>query len=272
MATPIGNRSDISERALEVLRQVDLIAVEDTRHSGPLLKMWGISAKMLSYHDHNENARSEQLIEKLKAGHEIALISDAGTPLISDPGYVIVKQCLQAGIKVIPLPGPSAVITALCVSGLPTDRFSFEGFCPRTGAKRKQLFGSLQTEQRTMVFYESSHRIVHCLNDMLDVWGEDRKVAIARELTKIYETVMSGSLEEICAMVSTDPNQQKGEFVIVVDGALPAEHSSVTEEQKLLIEDLLGDLAVSRIAGIMTHVFGGKKKVWYQQIQEIKDK
>ncbi len=271
VATPIGNLRDISARAIEVLGRVDLIAAEDTRHSGQLLHKLGISKPMFSYHEHNEQGRGRQLVGKLQAGQSVALISDAGTPLISDPGYPLVRECHLSGIPVVSVPGPSALIAALSVSGLPTDRFSFEGFLPRTPGKRRALLESLVDDPRTLVFYESSHRILHALEDLRQVFGADREAAIARELSKRFETLLAGALEELHARVLADTNQQKGEFVLMVagrrdDDSIP---DSARVEARQLMRLLLADLPAGKAAAIAAELLGGRKKAYYQLALEL---
>lgn len=210
--TPIGNLGDISSRALEVLNQVSLIACEDTRHSGKLLSHFGIETRKTALHDHNERDRAQGIIQKLANGESVALISDAGTPLISDPGYHLVSQVREAGFKVVPLPGPCAAITALSASGLPSDRFSFEGFLPAKEKGRLDKLTELKEDPRTLIFYESPHRIVHSLTSIVAALGGDRQVVMAREVTKTFETFLSGPAAEVLATVSEDPNQQKAKL------------------------------------------------------------
>ena len=272
VATPIGNLQDISARAIEVLGRVDLIAAEDTRHSGQLLHKLGISKPMFSYHEHNEQGRGRQLVAKLQAGQSIALISDAGTPLISDPGYLLVRECHQLGIPVVSVPGPSALIAALSVSGLPTDRFSFEGFLPRTPGRRRALLESLVDDARTLVFYESSHRILHALEDLRQVFGEDREAAIARELSKRFETLLTGALGELHARMLADVNQRKGEFVLMVAGRRDDESmpDAARVEARQLMRLLLAELPAGKAAAIAAELLGGRKKAYYQLALELK--
>ncbi|MGB5440952.1 MAG: 16S rRNA (cytidine(1402)-2'-O)-methyltransferase, partial [Gammaproteobacteria bacterium] len=218
VATPIGNLDDISLRALETLKAMPLIAAEDTRHSRKLLARYGISTRLLSLHDHNEQAASDSLLKTLLGGADVALVSDAGTPLISDPGFYLVRAARQAGIRVIPLPGPSACIAALSVAGLPTERFVFEGFLPPRPVARERRLSELASESRTLVFYESSHRICDSLAAMAESLGHDRQATVARELTKTFETIRDGTLAELLHWVQDDPDQQKGEFVVMVQG------------------------------------------------------
>ena len=218
VATPIGNLQDISERAIATLKGVSRIAAEDTRHSARLLSHYGIDTPMVALHEHNEREITPKLIEKLVAGDDLALISDAGTPLISDPGFCLVRAARAAGIRVAPVPGPAACIAALSAAGLPADHFVFEGFLPVRATARRRRLEALVNESRTLVFHESSHRIVECLADMAEILGSDRPAVVARELTKVFETIESGGLAALLAWLRADPNQQKGEFVVLVQG------------------------------------------------------
>ncbi len=230
-ATPIGNLGDISHRVLEVLNQVDLIAAEDTRHSGLLLKHFGIQKPLISYHEHNQKERTGPLLERLLGGESVALISDAGTPLISDPGAILVREATLAGIPVTSLPGPSALITALTLSGLPAGRFVFEGFLPVSGSQRSRALEGLKEEPRTLILYEAPHRLYKTLEDLLAVLGPERPLALCRELTKLHETVLRGSLGEILEIVKKQ--EPRGEYVLVL-GGLSAEESA--RQQNLLWE------------------------------------
>lgn len=218
VATPIGNREDISQRALRILSTVDQVAAEDTRHSSALLRFYGIDGATISLHEHNEDKRVAGLVEHMLQGKTMALISDAGTPLISDPGYRLVCAAHEAGIQVIPIPGANAAITALSAAGLPTDRFVFEGFLPTKTGSRRNCLVSLADEARTLVFYESSHRIVDSLRDMGEIFGLQRKAVFARELTKKFETMQRASLGELLEWVQSDSDQRRGEFVVLVHG------------------------------------------------------
>ncbi|OPX56120.1 16S rRNA (cytidine1402-2'-O)-methyltransferase [Oceanospirillum multiglobuliferum] len=266
VATPIGNLADISERALTVLRSVDLIAAEDTRHTRQLLMYFTINKPLFSVHDHNEHQRVEKVLADLASGLSIALVSDAGTPLISDPGFVLVQAVRQAGFKVVPVPGPCAMVAALSAAGLATNRFCFEGFLPAKSSGRKKQLQTLLNEPRTMVFYESPHRIVECLNDLQAVFGPDRLLTLARELTKTFETILSGSIEQIITWVQADPNQQRGEFVLVLAGAPEQEESEslqIAAEQVLKL--LLEELPVKQAAALTAKITGQKKNALYQQ-------
>ncbi len=275
VATPIGNLADISTRALQVLAQVDLIAAEDTRHSARLLQHFGISTRLVACHDHNERSQGIKLVEELLAGKSIALISDAGTPLISDPGFHLVQQAREAGIRVVPVPGASAVIAALSVAGLPSDRFVFEGFLPARSSARQAKLQLLVQETRTMVFYEAPHRIVETLLDMTQVFGASRRGVIARELTKTFETVESGELAELASWVAADSNQQRGELVVLVAGAEPVSQADKldAEAQRILLL-LAAELPLKKAAALTAQVTGARKNLLYQWGLEqlVKDK
>jgi len=270
VATPIGNLSDISARAVEVLKQVDLIACEDTRHSSRLLNHLNIQKPLLSYHDHNETQQTQNLIGKLQAGQSIALISDAGTPLISDPGYQLVKQAHENNITVVPLPGPCALITALSASGLPSDRFTFEGFLPAKQQARVETLEKLRAETRTLIFYESTHRISASLQDMVKVFGADRRAVVARELTKAFETLRGDELANLSAWVKEDANQRKGEVVLLVRGAEAVEQDEVRVEAEKVLAILLEELPVKQAAQLAAKITGGKKNALYQVALEMK--
>lgn len=221
VATPIGNLEDITLRALHVLGDVDVIAAEDTRRTRILMTRHGLDTPLVTLQEHNEEQRAPKLVERLRRGESVALVSDAGTPLLSDPGFRLVQLAAAAGIEVVALPGPSAVTAALSISGLPTDRFSFEGFLPSRRVSRLKRLQSLKNEARTMVFFESSHRIEASLANMAEMLGENRPMALCRELTKQFETVLRGTVSEVMGRLETDPNQRKGEFVLVVSGCEP---------------------------------------------------
>ncbi len=269
VAMPIGNRADITERAKEVLASVDCIAVEDTRHSRPLLQSLGITTPLMALHEHNESQLVSRLVEQLEDGRSLALISDAGTPLISDPGFPLVRACQQAGVRVCPIPGPSAVICALSAAGLPTDRFLFEGFPARTSSARCDQFSRLKNESMTLIFYESSHRIAESLADMARVFGGDRHVVIARELTKLHETILSHSLDELCQILEEDANQRRGEFVVLIAGASRNEDEIDPEAQRI-IEILLEEMPTKKAAAIAAKITGIKKNRLYQLALTLK--
>lgn len=274
VATPIGNLADITHRAVETLKKVDWIAAEDTRHTKQLLTAMGMQQNLISLHEHNEQARAEQLLQRLQNGEQGALVSDAGTPLINDPGYHLVKLLRQHQISVIPVPGVSAVITALSCAGLPTDRFTYEGFLPAKSSKRVQALELLQKEDRTMVFYESPHRLAESLQNMASVFGEQREVVIGRELTKKFEQFVSGSFAEVIEYFAENSNKIRGEFVVMVAGYAAVEDSSEGKavEIDLMIKVMLEQgLPVKQLAEIIAKITGEKKKAIYNQALVIKD-
>ncbi|HAY96345.1 16S rRNA (cytidine(1402)-2'-O)-methyltransferase [Shewanella sp.] len=262
--TPIGNLGDMSSRAIEVLNQVSLIACEDTRHSGKLLSHFGITTQTTALHDHNERARAQWIVDQLAAGLSIALISDAGTPLISDPGYHLVSHVRQSGFNVIPLPGPCAAITALSASGLPSDRFSFEGFLPSKEKARADKLLALKEDPRTLIFYESPHRIEHSLTTMVEVLGGERHVVMAREVTKTFETFLSGPVSEVLATVSTDLNQQKGEIVLMVHGYHLSDDEAIPTVAINTLKLLCEELPLKKAAAIAAQIHGLKKNALYK--------
>ena len=271
VATPIGNLDDITLRAIEVLRRVDRVVAEDTRHSRRLLDHLGISRPMLALHEHNEDDAAVQVIALLEAGESLALISDAGTPLISDPGFPLIRTCREQGLSVIPVPGVSALVTALSVAGLATDRFRFEGFLPRKQAARTACLRALLYESCTLVFYESSHRILPALQDMVDVFGPDRIATIARELTKMHETVRRAPLGDLLAWVEADENQRKGEFVLLLAGADDS-GDSVQLPTDALLRALLDELPLKQAAHLAARISGGKKNLLYQRALVMAEK
>jgi 16S rRNA (cytidine1402-2'-O)-methyltransferase len=254
----------MSSRAIEVLNQVSLIACEDTRHSGKLLSHFGITTKTTALHDHNERARAQWIVDQLAAGLSIALISDAGTPLISDPGYHLVSHVRQSGFNVIPLPGPCAAITALSASGLPSDRFTFEGFLPSKEKARADKLLALKEDPRTLIFYESPHRIEHSLTTMVEVLGGDRHVVMAREVTKTFETFLSGPVSEVLAKVSTDLNQQKGEIVLMVHGYHLSDDEAIPMVAINTLKLLCEELPLKKAAAIAAQIHGLKKNALYK--------
>jgi 16S rRNA (cytidine1402-2'-O)-methyltransferase len=270
VATPIGNLLDITRRALEILASVSLVAAEDTRHSRKLLAHYGIGTPMLALHEHNERAASGGLLRRLEAGADIALVSDAGTPLISDPGFHLVRTVREAGLRVVPVPGPSALTAALSVAGLPTDRFSFEGFLPSRQAARRQRLLELQGTTATLVFYESSHRILESLGDMLAVFGADREATLARELTKTFETIRQASLAELHTWVTADSDQQKGEFVILVHGAAKPDTTDIDAAAERVLTVLMGELPLKQAASLAAQISGLGKNVLYEYALRLK--
>lgn len=265
VATPIGNLDDISARALRVLREVKLIAAEDTRHSQRLLQHFGIETPLAPCHEHNEREQGGRFITRLLDGDDVALISDAGTPLISDPGFHLVRQARAAGIRVVPVPGPSALIAALSAAGLPSDRFIFEGFLPAKAAARRARLEALREEPRTLIFYEAPHRLLESLEAMKDVFGAERPVVLARELTKTFETLKDLPLGELCAWVAADANQQRGECVLLVGGwQAPEGEEMVTAEALRILDLLLGELPLKRAAALAAEITGVRKNLLYQ--------
>ncbi|WP_019671704.1 16S rRNA (cytidine(1402)-2'-O)-methyltransferase [Psychrobacter lutiphocae] len=271
VATPIGNMSDISARAINTLNKVDIIACEDTRTSGKLLSNFGINTQTWAYHEHNSEIQTPKIIEMIQRGHSIALISDAGTPLISDPGYQLVQAAHKAGIKVVPIVGASAAIAALSVAGLPSDKFSFVGFLPaKTHGRIKQL-EQYANRTETLIFYEAPHRIIASLNDMAAVFGDTRPATLCRELTKTFETVKKATLSELAEFVAADNNQQKGEIVLVVGGDVNNKTDDDSAHDKLLLR-LLEDLSVKKAAALASDLTGVKKNALYQRLLELQDK
>lgn len=262
VATPIGHLDDISARALRVLAGVDRIAAEDTRGTRVLLDRYGIATPMLALHEHNEDALSVRLVERLRAGESLALVSDAGTPLISDPGFRLVAAARAAAVPVRPVPGACAAIAALSVAGLPSDRFCFEGFLPNRSAARRARLGELAGETRTLVFYESAHRIVDSVDDLIAVFGGDRAAVLARELTKRYETVLGADLAAIAAALAADADQRRGEFVLVIAGN-PEPQAAAIAHGRRLYAALARELPPSRAARIAAELSGAPKRSLY---------
>ncbi len=263
VATPIGNLEDITLRAINTLKQVDLIAAEDTRHSGLLLQHLAIKAKLFALHDHNEQEKSQLLIEKLKSGLSIALISDAGTPLINDPGYHLVKACRENNINVVPIPGACAAIAALSASGLPSDKFSYEGFLPAKTKARQDYLTTLLDEPRTMIFYESTHRLLDTLQDMQTIWGSDKQIVLAKELTKTWETIVNFSILVLINWLQEDSNRQKGEFVLIVEGNNKTA-DAIDPKAINTLKLLLKELPLKKAAAITAEIYGLKKNQLYQ--------
>lgn len=264
VATPIGNLGDMVPRAVEVLQSVDLIAAEDTRHSVRLMQYFSIDTPMIAYHDHSGSVTVDRLLEKLRAGQSVALISDAGTPLISDPGYRIVDAALSAGIKTVPIPGASAAIAALSAGGLPSDRFIFEGFLAAKQQGRCKQLEALKEESRTLIFYEAPHRLLDCLQDMQAVFGDEREVVMARELTKTFETIRRAPVAELAQWVAGDSNQQRGECVLLVRGAKETKNEGLSVQARHTMDVLLSELSVKQSAALAAKITGLKKKPLYQ--------
>ena len=267
VATPIGNLEDLSPRARQTLADVDLIAAEDTRHTGRLLSHFGVETRLLALHDHNETDRAERVIRELAAGRSVALVSDAGTPLISDPGYRLVKAAHEAGINVSPIPGPSAMIAALSVAGLATDRFCFEGFLPAKKKGRRDALAGLANETRTMVFYESVHRIADSLADMVAEFGHDRSAFLGREMSKMHEQCISTTLGELARQVMDGEITQKGEIVVVVAGGDQVTSSAIDSDS--LLHDLAALLPKKEAARIVAKATGEKRNALYQRLLDM---
>ena len=262
VATPIGNLGDLSPRALETLKRVDAICAEDTRHTRQLLAHFGLERPLLALHEHNEGDAAAPLVARLLAGDSLALVSDAGTPLVSDPGFRLVRAARAAGVRVSPVPGPSALVAALSAAGLPSDRFVFEGFLPAKAKARREHLQALAAEPRTMIFYESSHRIEETLADMAMAFGEERPAVVARELTKLFETVLDGGLAGLAQRVREDANQRKGEFVVLVQGAPEAADAKVAEGRRLYAR-LCEHLPPSTAAKLAADLSGAPRKALY---------
>jgi 16S rRNA (cytidine1402-2'-O)-methyltransferase len=269
VATPIGNIEDISLRALETLKRVDFIAAEDTRHTRPLLKHYGIDTPLRSFHQYNEHAQLQKLIQALDRGQSIALVSDAGTPLISDPGYTLVKELIAQGGRVAPIPGASALICALSASGLPSERFVFLGFPPRQTSQRRSFLQGLAEEVSTLVFYESSHRVVDSLSTMCEVFGSEREGVIAREMTKLHETIIRGTLASMLAQLREDANQRKGEFVILIRGSVGETGERIEIDIEQMLDTLLKELPLKQAVLIASKLSGVKKNILYKQALKI---
>jgi len=271
VATPIGNLGDMTERARQVLSQVAVIAAEDTRHTGRMLQHFGVDASLLSLHDYNEARRADDIVRRLAQGDDVALVSDAGTPLISDPGFAVAQAALAAGYQVAPIPGACAAIAALSASGMPTDRFVFEGFLPaKAGARRDRLSGLL-SESRTLIFYEAPHRLSATLKDLVEQFGESRQAVVARELTKQYESFYRGALAELAERAARDADMARGEIVIVVAGA-EVEGSSQSVDMTRLLRALLAELPASQAAKVAARATGEKRSVAYELALRLANK
>ncbi|MBE1161354.1 16S rRNA (cytidine(1402)-2'-O)-methyltransferase [Dyella acidiphila] len=262
VATPIGHRDDISARAIETLRSVTVIAAEDTRHSRPMLIQHNIATPLIALHEHNEREAVAAIVRRLQQGESVALISDAGTPLISDPGFRLVRAAREAGIRCVPVPGACAAIAALSVAGLPSDRFVFEGFLPPKSAARRSRLEELAGDPRTVIFYESSHRVAESLADMRDVFGAEREAVLARELTKMFETVLGEPLQQLAARVAADPNQQRGECVILVAGRGEEADAKLAEGQRVFAI-LREELPPAKAAKLAAAISGAPRKLLY---------
>lgn len=270
--TPIGNLGDITQRALTVLQGVDLIAAEDTRHTGLLLQHFAINARLFALHDHNEQQKSETLLAKLQEGQSIALVSDAGTPLINDPGYHLVRTCREAGIRVVPLPGPCAAIAALSAAGLPSDRFCYEGFLPAKSKGRRDALKAIEQEPRTLIFYESTHRLLDSLDDICAVLGESRYVVLARELTKTWESIHGAPIGELVAWVKEDENRRKGEMVLIVEGFKVPVDDALPADALRTLALLQTELPLKKAAALAAEIHGVKKNALYKYALENSEK
>ncbi|WP_462164622.1 16S rRNA (cytidine(1402)-2'-O)-methyltransferase [Pseudoalteromonas xiamenensis] len=270
VATPIGNLADISERALQTLANVDLIAAEDTRHTGKLLSHFGIKTRTFALHDHNEKQKAQQLLDWLNEGKDIALVSDAGTPLISDPGYAVVNLCRHEGATVTPVPGACAAISALCCSGLPTDRFQFIGFTPAKSQARQQFFIDAYDSGITSIMYESTHRIMASLEDLSAALGAEQHVVFAKELTKTYETFFSGTVSELFAFLTSEPERQRGELVLMLPGK-PAQQDEIPDEAKRMLTLLEPEMPLKKACGIVADYFGLKKNALYKSVIDSRE-
>ncbi|OIQ86752.1 ribosomal RNA small subunit methyltransferase I [mine drainage metagenome] len=270
VATPIGNLQDISLRALETLKLVDLVAAEDTRHSAHLLTHFGIKARLVALHEHNERRAGEKILEALKNGQSVALVSDAGTPGISDPGAVLVSMAREAGLAVVPLPGPCAAVTALSAAGFEQAHFLFQGFLPASGAQRRRTLEGLREQQAVLVFYEAPHRVIESVQDMTAVLGGERHILIARELTKTFETFHRCPLSEAAAWLVADPNQQRGEFVLLVEGATAPPQDEISRDARRVLQLLLAELPLKQAVKLAADITGAKKNAFYQLALELK--
>ena len=271
VATPIGNLQDISLRALDILKSVDAIAAEDTRHTSGLLNHFGISKKLLAVHEHNEHQSAEKLMIQLRAGENIALVTDAGTPGISDPGAVVVDLVRKAGIKVAPIPGASAVIAALSASGITQNGFLFYGFLPASGAARRKQLEALKVQAVTLVFYEAPHRILECIADLSLVLGADRRITFARELTKTFETFYSCNLGNALSWLEADSNQQRGEFVLLVEAPVQKEAEAIPEDAVRVLKLLLAELPLKQAVKLATDITQLKKNDLYEFALQLKN-
>ena len=269
VATPIGNLDDLTPRAVEILKQVDFIAAEDTRHTRPLLRHYAIDTPMRSLHQFNERAKMDSLLAELAEGASIALVSDAGTPLISDPGFPLVRGYAAAGGQIVPIPGASALACALSAAGLPTDRFLFAGFPPRSRSQRQKWLQELAAERATLVFYEASHRVVESLEDMAAIFGGEREAVIAREMTKTYETFLRGTLEVLLQTLQQQADQRKGEFVILIDGSTVVSQSRVEVDVEQMLVTLLAELPLKQAVSLASSITGIKKNKLYNQALDL---
>jgi 16S rRNA (cytidine1402-2'-O)-methyltransferase len=271
VATPIGNLGDITLRALEILKSVDAIAAEDTRHSSGLLNHFGISKKLIAVHEHNEQQSAEKLLAQLKSGENIALVTDAGTPAVSDPGAIVVKIVREAGIKVVPIPGASAVVAALSASGISQNGFYFHGFLPASGAARRKVLEQLKAQAVTLVLYEAPHRIIECVEDIAKVLGDERQITFCRELTKTFETIYTCPAGRASSWLQADVNQQRGEFVLLIEAALVLEIQDISEEAQRVLKCLLAELPLKQAVALATEITQLKKNDLYEFALKLKN-
>ena len=269
VATPIGNASDISARALAILRDVDAVLAEDTRHSLRLLAIHGIQTRLSPLHDHNERRMAAHVVRRLQKGESLALVCDAGTPLINDPGLHVVRRVRESGGEIRPIPGPCALVCALSASGLPTDRFVFEGFLPARRAARRRRLDELRREWRTLVFYEAPHRVEATLSDLSESFGGERDAVLAKELTKRHEQIRSGSLDNLRVWLGARDEHTRGEFVVLVAGAREEDQPSLSDDARMLLVELLKDLPVKRAVEIAARVIRGERNQLYRLALEI---
>lgn len=270
VATPIGNLGDMTERARRTLAEVALVAAEDTRHSGQLLAHFGLSVPLLAVHEHNESDRLDTVLERLRAGDDVALVTDAGTPLVSDPGYRLVAAAAAAGMRVVPVPGACAAIAALSVAGLPTDRFAFEGFLPQKAGARRARLQALTDETRTLVFYESPHRLTDTLTDIGEALGGQRAAVVARELTKLHETIYRGSVSELLTLAAADANMSRGEIVLAIAGRSDDGDQAGAHVYDASVRRLLEHAPVSVIADVVAELTGQRRNAVYDRILQLK--
>ena len=270
VATPIGNLGDITLRALDILKSVDAIAAEDTRHSSGLLSHFGISKRLIAVHEHNEQQSAEKMVLALKNGDNIALVTDAGTPAVSDPGAVVVQAARNANIKVVPIPGASAVVAALSASGITQNGFYFHGFLPASGAARRKILAQLKAQTVTLVLYEAPHRIVECAEDIAKVLGENRQITFCRELTKTFETIYTCASSEASAWLQADVNQQRGEFVLLIEAAPIVEAEEISEEAQRVLKCLLAELPLKQAVALATEITNLKKNDLYEFALKLK--
>ena len=270
VATPIGNLGDMTLRALEILKSVDAIAAEDTRHSSGLLSHFGISKRLIAVHEHNEQQSAEKMVLALKNGDNIALVTDAGTPAVSDPGAVVVQAARNANIKVVPIPGASAVVAALSASGITQNGFYFHGFLPASGAARRKILEQLKAQTVTLVLYEAPHRIVECAEDIAKVLGENRQITFCRELTKTFETIYTCASSEASAWLQADVNQQRGEFVLLIEAAPVVETEEISDEAQRVLKCLLAELPLKQAVALATEITNLKKNDLYEFALKLK--